>query len=343
VPDARGSTGSPTVRRRELGTLLRALRTERGLTVEHVAAALLCSPSKVSRMETGQRGATARDIRDLCELYGVTDPSERERLTTLAREGKQQGWWQSYALPYTTFVGLEQEATSITIFHSAVVPGLLQVADYTRAIHLAGIPRLDDTAIGERIEERHTRQQLLTRANSPQVEVVLDEAVLHRPLGGATVMREQLDRILVAAKYPNVTFRVVPFNVGAHPALESNFIVLEFAGLAPTIVYVEGLIGQLYMERQQEVDHYLQVVSQLRDMALSPKDSVAFVARIRDTYNNELTVRRQAVAIRRGWLEMVAVSVSGRCRRAEGCAFVTQKISDCNSAHHERPSLLALR
>ncbi|HET9117556.1 MAG TPA: DUF5753 domain-containing protein, partial [Pseudonocardiaceae bacterium] len=127
-------------------------------------------------------------------------------------------------------------------------------------------------------------QQLLTRPNAPRVEVTLDEAVLHRPLGGAAVMREQLDRLLTVAKYPNVTLRVIPFSVGAHPALESNFIVLEFSGLAPTIVYVEGLIGQLYMERQQEVDHYLHVVSQLRDMALSPKDSCSFVAKIRDLY-----------------------------------------------------------
>src|ERR1700761_4286980 len=100
VPEARTSTGSPTVRRRELGALLRALRNERGLTVDQVATELLCSPSKVSRMETGQRGATRRDIRDLCDLYGVTDAAERDRLMTLAREGKQQGWWQSFSLPY---------------------------------------------------------------------------------------------------------------------------------------------------------------------------------------------------------------------------------------------------
>jgi len=313
VPEAHRSTGSPTVRRRELGVLLRGLRNELGLTVDQVAAELLCSPSKVSRMEKGQRGATARDIRDLCQLYGVTDAGERERLTTLARKGKQQGWWVSYALPYKTFVGLEQEAMSITIFHSAVVPGLLQVDDYTRAIHLVGIPRLDDAAIGERVEERRTRQQLLTRENPPRVEVMLDEAVLRRPLGGAAVMREQLDRILAVAKYPNVTVQVVPFRIGAHPALESNFIVLEFAGQAPSIVYVEGLVGQIYVERQQEVDQYLVVVSQLRDMALSPKDSAVFVAKVRDAYIDELTVRRQSGAFRRGWSGMVAVSVL-QCR-----------------------------
>src|SRR6266567_2639856 len=118
---------------------------------------------------------------------------------------------------------------------------------------------------------------------------MLDEAVLHRPLGGAAVMREQLDRILAVAKYPNVTMRVMPFRVGAHPALESNFVVLEFAGKAPTIVYVEGLVGQIYVERQQDVGQYLVAVSQLRDMAMSSKDSVAFVAGFRDMYTNELT------------------------------------------------------
>ena len=114
-------------------------------------------------METGQRGATPRDVRDLCELYSVTDDAERERLMVLAREGRQQGWWQSYSLPYKTFVGLEQEATSMTIYHSAVVPGLLQIGDYTRGIHEKGVPQLNAAEVEERVAERATRQQLLTR------------------------------------------------------------------------------------------------------------------------------------------------------------------------------------
>lgn len=287
MPEVRGSTGSPTVRRRELGVLLRALRNERGLTVDQVAAELLCSPSKVSRMETGQRGATLRDIRDLCDLYGVTDPAERERLTTLAREGKQQGWWQSFALPYTTYVGLEQEATSMRFFQSAVFPGLLQTAGYTRAIHRSGIPSFDDAAIEERLEERRTRQRLLARENPPRIEVLLDEAVLHRPLGGPAIMAEQLSRIIEEAGRANVSIRVVPYSVGAHPALESNFTILEFDGQAATVVYVEGLVGQIYLERRQDVERYLLALELLRDLALSPQDSIAFAARIRDTYTHE--------------------------------------------------------
>jgi transcriptional regulator with XRE-family HTH domain len=287
VPEERRPSGSPTVRRRELGALLRSLRNKRGLTVDQVAAELLCSPSKISRMETGQRGATLRDIRDLCDLYQVADPADRDRLATLAREGKQQGWWQSFSLPYTTYVGLEQEATSIVMFNSAVVPGLLQVAGYARAIHLSGLPRLDDIAIAERLEERRTRQELLTRGNPPTVDVLLDEAVLHRPIGGGAVMRQQLARILAVAEYPNVTVRIVPFRIGAHPALESNFTMLEFSGQAATIVYVEGLVGHLYMERQQDVERYQQAKGQLHDLALGAKDSELLVASIRDTYGDE--------------------------------------------------------
>ncbi|HEY0934637.1 MAG TPA: helix-turn-helix transcriptional regulator, partial [Trebonia sp.] len=243
LADARQSpASSPTARRRELGAALRALRNVRGLTVEQAAGELLCSPSKVSRIETGQRGATPRDIRDLCDLYGVIEAAERERLMTLAREGKQQGWWQSFELPHSTFVGLEQAAVSMKIFYSAVVPGLLQTPGYTRALHQAVVPLLEPEIIEQRLEERLIRQQLvLDRADPPQIEIVMDEAVLHRPVGGAAVTSEQLGRIAETAGRKEVTVQILPFEIGAHPALESNFIILEFGGQVASMVYVEGL------------------------------------------------------------------------------------------------------
>jgi transcriptional regulator with XRE-family HTH domain len=274
--------------------MLRALRLARGLTVDQAAAELLCSPSKISRMETGQRGATQRDVRDLCELYGISDAAERERLMTLAREGKQQGWWQSFSLPYRAYVGLEEEALSLNIFQSSVVPGLLQVSEYTRAIHRIGVPRLDDSAIEERIKERRTRQQVLARDSAPQIDAILDEAVLRRVVGGAHVMREQLDRLIAVAEYPNVTVRVVPFEVGAHPALESNFTILDFAGQAPTVIHVEGMVGQIYLEKQQDVERYLLALEQLREMALSPRDTVALLVNIRDSYVSNLAAHMHA-------------------------------------------------
>src|ERR1700749_712146 len=151
LPEARNSSGSsPTVRRRELGALLRALRNERGLTVDQVAAELLCSPSKVSRMETGERGATARDIRDLCDIYGVTDLAHRDRLMRLAGAGKRQGWWQGYELDYfAKYVGLEQDAIGTRNFQSTTVPGLLQTAGYARAMYESSVPQFTPERIDE--------------------------------------------------------------------------------------------------------------------------------------------------------------------------------------------------
>lgn len=273
---------SPTVRRRELGALLRGLRLDRSMTVDQVAEQLLCSPSKVSRMETGQRGATLRDVRDLCDLYGVTGKKERERLMDLAREGKQPGWWQGYALPYNTYVGLEQEAASIRIYNSAAVPGLLQTSSYTRAIHAVDVIQFPDDVIEQRVNERQARQQRLTGPNPPAVEIILDEAVLCRPVGGPSAMREQLDRIAAVAEYPNVTLRVLPFNVGAHPALESDFTILTFDGQAASVVYVEGLSGHMYLERPADIERYQAVFESLRAMALTPGDSADLIAKPRE-------------------------------------------------------------
>jgi len=276
--------------------MLRALRNERDLTVEQVAAELLCSPSKVSRMETGQRGATQRDIRDLCDLYGVTDPAQRDHYMTLVREGKQQGWWQSQSftvpLQYPDYVGFEQEATWLSVFHSSVIPGLVQTPDYTRALHESAWPRLEDPAIGERVEERSTRQQILARDNPPRLEIIIDEAVLRRPVGGPVVMRQQLSRLIKESERPNLTIQVLPYDVGAHPALESNFTILEFADEVPTVIYVEGLAGHIYMERQQDVERYLDVRKLLRSMALSPQDSAKLMAKVRDAHIGELRCAR---------------------------------------------------
>jgi transcriptional regulator with XRE-family HTH domain len=276
------TTRSPTVSRRELGALLRTLRTEQGLTVEQVAERLLCSPSKVSRMETGHGIATPRDIRDLCDLYEVTDQAERDRMMQLSREGKRHGWWQSYGLPYSTYVGLEMEALSISDFQSSVVPGLLQTADYARAGHEGAMPRLSAEDIERRIEARLTRQALLIQSAPPSFKVVLDEAVLHRAVGGPQVMRAQLERLIEAAQLPNVTLQVIPFDVGAHPGMESNFNILDLQAPASGIVYVEGLVGSIYLERPEEVERYRGVFERLQEIALSPKDTIDAVARVRD-------------------------------------------------------------
>ena len=182
---------NPTLRRRELGILLRQLRIERGLIMEDVAERAMFSITKLSRLETGRVGASPRDIRDLCIVYGVTDPAERERLTALARGGKQRAWWQQFDLPYGTYVGLEAEAISISDYNPEVLPGLLQVQGYARSIFESADPPLQPLAIEQRIEARMRRQELLTQDDAPWFHCIVDEAVLLRPIGGPTVMRAQ--------------------------------------------------------------------------------------------------------------------------------------------------------
>lgn len=282
VPEVR----SPTVRRRELGALLRALRLKKGLTVEQAADRLMISMSKLSRMETGQGAATARDVRDLCILYGVTDDAERDRMMKLAAEGRQRAWWQSYDLGYETYVGLEAEALAISAFQSSVVHGLLQTADYARAGHEGAMPRLDPGQIELQIEAKLTRQRILTKDNPPLLAVILDEAALHRMVGGPQVMEAQLAKILDVSSLPNVRVQVLPYAVGAHPAVESNFTIVGLPDPTPGVVFVEGLIGSTYLERDDDLTRYQAIFRKLESTALGPKGSLDLISRFRREYKD---------------------------------------------------------
>ena len=286
---------SPTVRRRELGALLRKLRTEKGLTVEQAAECLLFSMSKLSRMETGHGIATPRDIRDLCGLYGVTDEAEHDHLLKLAAEGKQQAWWQSYDLGYATYVGLEAEAVAISAFQSSVVHGLLQTAGYARAGHEAAMPRLDSEQIEMQIEAKLTRQGILVRDdNPPRFDVILDEAALRRVVGGRQVMAAQLAKILDISALPNVEVQVLPFERGAHPAFESNFTILQLPDQAPDVVFVEGLIGSTYLDRAEDLKRYREIFHRLQSIALNPKDTAELIAGNFRDYEDSSSIALQA-------------------------------------------------
>ena len=274
VPEVR----SPTVRRRELGALLRKLRTEKGLTVEQAAEQLMFSMSKLSRMETGHGAPSRRDIRDLCALYEVTDEAERKRMINLAVEGRQTGWWQSYDLnQFADYVGLEADAVSVRVYQSILIPGLLQIPDYARAVNEAVIPQPDPERLEEQTEVRLRRQERLTQDPPLRFGVILDDAALHRVIGGPVVMEAQLRHLVELSQLPNVTLQVIPFSVGAHPAMDSTFNVLEFADGVPGVVYVEGLVGWVYMKRSQDFERYVRVFERLCQIALPPRKSVEHI------------------------------------------------------------------
>jgi transcriptional regulator with XRE-family HTH domain len=276
--------GSPTVRRRELGALLKALRTERGYTAEQVAERLVVSASKVSRLETGQRGASTRDINDLCDLYEVGD-EQRRRLLELAVKGKQRTWWQQLRLPYSTYIGLEADAVSISDFGLGFIPGLLQTADYARAIVLAVVHKWDPDSIEQRLTGRMTRQQRLHSADAPNFEAVMDESVLHRVVGSPAVMRAQLQRLLELSELPNVTLRVIPYDSGAL-ATATKFIILRFT--SPDVkdtVYIEGLTGDFYLDDPGDVETYDVAFRTLAELAASPDETRRIIAAMIPSYD----------------------------------------------------------
>jgi transcriptional regulator with XRE-family HTH domain len=279
------ASGSPTLRRRELGALLRGLRTERGWTVEQVAERLEFSPSKVSRLENGLRGVSPRDIKDLCDLYHVTG-EQRQEFIDLAAEGKRQAWWQTRNLPYSTYVGLETAAASISDFGVGVVPGLLQTADYARAVMTAVYPRLSPDEVEQRVAGRIERQRLLTSDDPPRFDAVIDEAVLHRLGGDHRIMTEQLRHLLAASELPSVTIRVLPFESGILPVVTNKFIILSFREPAVDgVVYVEGVLGltaDLYLGPREGLAVYQQAFAAMWSMAASPERSRTMIAEIAD-------------------------------------------------------------
>jgi hypothetical protein len=235
-------------------------------------------------METGHGIATPRDIRDLCDLYDVTEDVERERMTRLALEGKRQGWWQSYDLDFDTYVGLETEATELRYYQSTIVPGLLQTADYARAMLDVTIPKLDSERLDQLLEVKLTRQHMLERESPLRLWAVLDEAALHRMVGGREVMAAQLDRLVQVTKNPNVALQVIPFEAGAHPAMDSTFNILDFAGSVPSVVYVEGLSGWNYLERPADLVRYQAVFNELCRLSLSEEKSLELIAKVGKSY-----------------------------------------------------------
>ncbi len=280
---------SPTVRQRELGKRLRELRGQHDLTVEDVAEKLLCSATKISRLETGARRPSLRDVRDLCTLYGVNESAAAE-LMSLARGAREQGWWTQYEdLNLDPYIGLEQDAVSITCFTTYYMPALLQTPDYARTIIQTIAPKIDPSILQQRVEVRLRRQQLLEEADRPRYRVLLDEAVLHRRVGGAALMAAQLDKILESVRLDKATIQVIPFEAGAHAAAEAYFVLLDFredSNLSP-VVFIEGLTGNHYIERRVDIARYREAVDYLRDSALSLRDSLSFIDKFQKAYAGE--------------------------------------------------------
>lgn len=277
---------APTLQQQELGTLLGSLRVERGLTVEEVAETLLCSPSKIRCLEAAADLPSKRDLHEFRVLFKL-DEATANQLMTVARKAQQRGWWADYDDLELPYIGLEEHAASITSYTMWYFPALLQTGSYARAVITGIAPKIDPAILEQRVEARLRRQHVLSGENPPSYKVLLDEAVLHRPVGGPAVMREQLGKVITLAREDRATVQVVPFNIGAHAALDSNFVLLEFDEPGPSpVVYVEGLATHHFLDLKEYIYRYREAAENLRHSALSPRDSVEHIAQVQDIYTD---------------------------------------------------------
>lgn len=282
-----GSASGPTVLRMLLGGQLRRLREAKEITRDDAGYTIRASESKISRMELGRVGFKERDVADLLTLYGVTDQSERESLLALARRANEAGWWQRYgdAHPkwFESYLGLEADAALIRTYELQFVPGLLQTADYARAVIRLGHRGADPADLERRVALRMERQAALHRHGRPRLWAVIDEAVLRRHIGGPEVMRGQLDALIKASAHPYITVQVISFAAGGHAAAGGAFTLLRFdASDVPDIVYMEQLTSGLYVDQRRDVDSYVEAMERLCVEAESPERTVEFLAALRD-------------------------------------------------------------
>ena len=274
---------SPTVRRRRLAAELRRRRRDLGLTREVVAAHVGCSPVTITRIESAAVGARVSDVAMMLDLYNVTGP-DRDALLTLAREAKRRGWWQQYSgssrRDFLDFVGLEDEASSIKTYEGELIPGLLQTEKYARALFGAS-GKISTEEVARWARLRAARQGRLFGEHPMTYSAVVREGALRQQTGGRSVMRDQLNHMLEVMRRPNVTVQVLPFVADTYPTPMAPFVILTFPELGdPAVVYVDYFIGCLYLEKEDEIEAYTSMFSQLQERALDPEDSSSLIADI---------------------------------------------------------------
>jgi transcriptional regulator with XRE-family HTH domain len=277
---------SPTIRARRLRRELRRLRDRAELTTEEAVGKIGWHRTKLIRIEKGHSRVTLKDVEALLDVYQAPD-EDRDTLLALAKQARQRGWWHPYGdvLP-DDYVGFEAEASMISTYESLYVPGLLQTEEYARAIIKAGRLAADADEMDRTVAVRQARKSLLVRDNPPKLWIVLDEAVVRRPVGGPAAMRSQLARLIEACALPTVELQILPFEAGAHAAMGGPFTLLDYSDpvLDPTIVYLANDTNTLLLEEEAAIARYKLAFDHLRAKALDPDESGDFLARVAAGY-----------------------------------------------------------
>ncbi|TPQ23386.1 helix-turn-helix domain-containing protein [Streptomyces sporangiiformans] len=285
-----GSTGTsaPTVLRMILGKRLQEMRQEAGVSLDAAAKALRVKPLTIRRLEKAEVALKPLYVEKLLQTYGAGQ-QEIDEFVALAERANKPGWWHTYrdVLPswFTAYVSLETGAKTLRTYEPHYVTGLLQTHGYAHALLRAGFPRDSTADLERRVDLRLRRQSLLERSDAPTLWVVMEEAVLHREVGGAEVMRGQIDRLLEVSELDHVSVDIVPFSAGAHVGACAPFTYFRFEEPElPDIVYSEILSASMYLDQRSDVAAHLEAHSRL-SLQTSSADSKALLNRMRKEYS----------------------------------------------------------
>ncbi|HEY6310143.1 MAG TPA: helix-turn-helix transcriptional regulator [Streptosporangiaceae bacterium] len=275
----------PTVRRRRLGAELRRLREGHSLKLEEVAEELSLAPSTVSRIETGKAPTKSAYLMAMLDMYKVDDLAARKVLIDMAREGHRKGWWSIYddVLPsgFDIYVGLEAEAQGLRSYETDLVHGLLQTTDYALAVLRELRAKDSEEQIARVVDLRMERQRLLEQDPPLDFWLILDEGAIRRNIGGPEVMRPQLEHLIQASRWSNVTLQILAFEAGAHAGLVGPFSILEFPERTDSdVAYTESVGGMIYLEKDREVRACAEAFDRMRAAALSPSASLELIHQV---------------------------------------------------------------
>ncbi|MBV9141779.1 MAG: helix-turn-helix transcriptional regulator [Pseudonocardiales bacterium] len=273
----------PTLRAQWLGQSLRELRDANGMTLARAADFLQRNASTVSRFESGEYPIRRPDLMALLDLYGVSDRHKRDGLLRLSEEVWQKGWWDGYEpdveRQFVDFVWLESRATEIRSFDPSMITGLLQTRDYATAVVTAAEWEAEPAQIARWVQLRMDRQAVLHREAPPRLQVIIDESVLRREIGGPDVMSGQLAHLLAIAKLPHVDLRVLPASIGAHASLSGGFCVFTIAEPDLEVGYAETVGGSVYVEPPAS-ERFVRVYTRLLNGVLGPAESAKLICAI---------------------------------------------------------------
>jgi len=275
---------SPVVLRQEVGRRIRLARQEAELTLSEAAERLDLTRSALSRLENGATMVTVHVVRSMMDVYDV----RLDDILDMIRQAKAPGWWRKYGLSDRAFVALETGASRISNYELALVPGLLQTADYARALFRSSVNSLTEDGIANWLAVRLTRQERLTDDEHPiSLDAVVHEMALRQPVGGSAVMRAQLQHLALINELPTVTLRLLPADLACTEAYYGGFSILDFPQPGqPSMSYANHGLGELRQDKAEHVEPARLRFDYLRSSALDPIESIALIERVTELWSS---------------------------------------------------------